>query len=99
LLPLQLLKYAKMTLPNPELFHIRYNTGHAYPQDVYANDYEYFADIALAYRTELQILYDAGCRDVTIDDPNLACKLMLTFDISEATSCYRLNGWTFAPRR
>lgn len=41
---------------------------------MYANDEEYFADIAKAYRAELQVLYDAGCRNVTIDDPNLACE-------------------------
>ncbi|CAD0109353.1 unnamed protein product [Aureobasidium uvarum] len=35
----------------------------AYPKEVYANDQEYFADIAKAYRTELQILYDAGLRN------------------------------------
>jgi hypothetical protein len=50
-----------MTLPNPELFQIRYNTGYAYPKDVYANGDECFADIALAYSTELQLLYNAGC--------------------------------------
>lgn len=46
----------------------------AYPESVYANDAEYFKDIAVAYATELQVLYDNGCRNVTIDDPNLACK-------------------------
>ncbi|KAL2204174.1 5-methyltetrahydropteroyltriglutamate-homocysteine methyltransferase [Sarocladium strictum] len=65
-------KEAKLTLPAPEWYHLRYQTGHAYPKDVYANDEEYFADIAVAYRTELQILYDAGVRNITIDDPNLA---------------------------
>lgn len=54
--------------------HLRYKTGHAYPKDVYANDAEYFADIAKAYQAEIKILYDAGCRNVTIDDPNLACE-------------------------
>jgi len=52
---------------------LRYKTGKAYPKDVYANDEEYFADIAKAYQTELQILYDAGLRNVQVDDPNLAC--------------------------
>jgi methionine synthase II (cobalamin-independent) len=63
----------KLTLAAPEWYHLRYKKGRAYPKDVYANDTEYFADIAAAYRTELQILYDGGCRNVTIDDPNLAC--------------------------
>jgi methionine synthase II (cobalamin-independent) len=35
---------------------------------------EYFADIATAYRAELDVLYQHGVRNVTIDDPNLACK-------------------------
>ncbi|EFX02231.1 methyltetrahydropteroyltriglutamate-homocysteine s-methyltransferase [Grosmannia clavigera kw1407] len=71
-LPAERVKEAKLTLPAPEWYHLRYKTGHAYPKDVYANDEEYFADIAAAYRSELRILYEAGCRNVTIDDPNLA---------------------------
>jgi methionine synthase II (cobalamin-independent) len=75
LLPPDRVKEAKLTLPAPEWYHLRYQAGHAYPKEVYANDAEYFADIAVAYQTELKILYDAGCRNVTIDDPNLACKI------------------------
>ncbi|OAA65847.1 methyltetrahydropteroyltriglutamate-homocysteine s-methyltransferase [Niveomyces insectorum RCEF 264] len=71
-LPPAMIKEAKLTLPAPEWYHLRYKPGHAYPKDVYADDAAYFADIAVAYRAELQILYDAGCRNVTIDDPNLA---------------------------
>lgn len=73
-LPSEYVKEAKFTLPAPEWYHLRYQTSRAYPKDVYANDDEYFADIAKAYQVELQVLYDAGCRNVTIDDPNLACK-------------------------
>lgn len=73
-LPAEYVKEAKLTLPAPEWYHLRYQPGKAYPKEVYANDEEYFADIAKAYRAELQVLYDAGCRNVTIDDPNLACK-------------------------
>ncbi len=73
ILPADRVKEAKLTLPAPEWYHLRYQAGRAYPKDVYANDAEYFADIAIAYQTELQILYDAGLRNVTIDDPNLAC--------------------------
>ncbi|KAK7226765.1 hypothetical protein V2G26_014768 [Clonostachys chloroleuca] len=65
-------KDAKISLPNPELFHLRYKKGRAYTKEAYTNDEDYLNDIAQAYRTELQILYDAGCRHVTIDDPNLA---------------------------
>ncbi|KAK4693780.1 5-methyltetrahydropteroyltriglutamate--homocysteine methyltransferase, partial [Lecanoromycetidae sp. Uapishka_2] len=62
----------KITMAAPEWYHMRYKEGRAYPKDVYANDAEYFADIAKAYQTELQILYDNGLRNVQIDDPNLA---------------------------
>ena len=66
----------KLTLAAPNWYHFRYKEGKAYPKDVYANDEEYFADIAKAYRQELQILYDAGLRNAQVDDPNLACKLV-----------------------
>ena len=62
----------KMTLAAPNWYHLRYKEGKAYPKDVYASDEEYFADIAKAFQTELQILYDAGLRNVQVDDPNLA---------------------------
>ena len=62
----------KMTLAAPEWYHLRYVEGKAYPSNVYANDEEYFADIAAAYRVELDILYKAGLRNVQIDDPNFA---------------------------
>ncbi|KAI1322149.1 5-methyltetrahydropteroyltriglutamate-homocysteine methyltransferase [Xylariaceae sp. FL0255] len=66
------IKELKITLAAPEWYHLRYKNGMAYPKEVYANDAEYFSDIAEAYRTELKTLYDEGCRNVTIDDPNLA---------------------------
>lgn len=66
-------KSAKLTLAAPNWYHLRYKAGNAYPKDVYANDAEYFADIAKAYRKELKILYEAGCRNVQFDDPNMAC--------------------------
>ncbi|KAM7186866.1 methyltetrahydropteroyltriglutamate-homocysteine s-methyltransferase [Naviculisporaceae sp. PSN 640] len=71
-LPANLVSSAKLTLPAPEWYHLRYKPGHAYPTSVYPNDEAYFADIAAAYREELHTLYLAGCRNVTIDDPNLA---------------------------
>ena len=67
----------KLTLAAPEWYHMRYREGRAYPKNVYSNDKEYFADIAKAYQTELKILYDNGLRNVQIDDPNLACKLLI----------------------
>ena len=35
-------------------------------------DAEYFAEIAKAYREELNILYEAGLRNIQIDNPNLS---------------------------
>ncbi|KAL4882927.1 hypothetical protein BJY04DRAFT_186331 [Aspergillus karnatakaensis] len=65
-------KNLKLTLAAPNWYHLRYKDGYAFPKDVYANVDEYFADIAKAYQDELKILYDAGCRNVQFDDPNLA---------------------------
>jgi methionine synthase II (cobalamin-independent) len=62
----------KLTLAAPEWYHLRYKKGYAYDQSVYKDDAEYFGDIARAYREELRILYEAGLRNVQIDDPNLA---------------------------
>jgi methionine synthase II (cobalamin-independent) len=56
-------------------YHFRYGPGKAYTKGVYANDDEYFADVAKAYRTELKILYDNGLRNAQVDDPNLACEM------------------------
>lgn len=72
LLPHERQPEAKLTLAAPEWYHLRYKTGKAYPNNVYASDAEYFADIAKVYSTELKILYDNGLRNVQIDDPNLA---------------------------
>lgn len=65
-------KNVKLTLAAPNWYHLRYKEGKAYPKEVYASDDEYFADIAKAYQDELKILYDAGCRNIQFDDPNLA---------------------------
>ena len=74
IVPPDMVKGCKLTLPAPELYHLRYAQNKAYPADVYKNDEEFFADIAKAYQAELQILYDHGLRNVQIDDPNLACR-------------------------
>lgn len=75
LLPKERQGEAKLTLAAPNWYHLRYKTGRAYPKEVYANDTEYFADIAKAYREELKILYENGLRNAQFDDPNLACRL------------------------
>ena len=74
IVPKERVQECKITLAAPEWYHMRYKQGRAYPKDVYASDKEYFADIAKAYQTELQILYDNGLRNVQFDDPNFACK-------------------------
>ena len=79
---------AKMTLPAPEWYHMRYREGKAYPKSVYADDEEYFADIAKAYQTELQILYDHGLRNVQIDDPNFACRFNHLNSIWNRAKCF-----------
>ncbi|KAG5937788.1 hypothetical protein E4U59_004189 [Claviceps monticola] len=64
--------YCKFTMPPPCYFHFRLAPGKAYDASVYANDAEFFADLAVAYRKEIWMLYDAGLRNLHIDDPTLA---------------------------
>lgn len=66
---------AKLSLASPSWFHLRYRQP--YPKSVYPSDKEYFADVAKAYRVELDICYKNGVRNVQIDDPNLACKSLM----------------------
>jgi methionine synthase II (cobalamin-independent) len=62
----------KFTMPPPCYFHLRLAPGQCYSADAYASDDAFFADLAAAYRKELRTLYDAGLRNVQIDDPTLA---------------------------
>lgn len=62
----------KFTMPPPCYFHLRLAPGKCYSSEAYANDEDFFADLALAYRKEIQTLYDAGLRNLQIDDPTLA---------------------------
>lgn len=64
----------KLTMIAPPWYHLRYKDGKAFPKEVYANDEEYFSDISKAVSAELDILYEAGLRNVQFDDPNFACK-------------------------
>lgn len=93
--PAEEVKHCKLTLAAPNWYHLRYREGVAYPKSVYANDEEYFADIAKAYQDELQILYDHGVRNIQFDDPNFACKFLFSF------SCKSVSDFlqTFAPSR
>ena len=62
----------KFTMPPPCYFHLRLAPGKCYSTDVYANDDEFFSDLAKAYQQEIQALYDEGLRNLQIDDPTLA---------------------------
>ena len=70
--PQELWAHCKFTMPPPCYFHLRLAQGKAYTPDAYASDGEFFADLAKAYQKELRTLYDAGLRNVQIDDPTLA---------------------------
>ena len=74
LLPKEKWGEIKLTMIAPPWYHLRYKDGKAFPKDVYKSDDEYFWDIAMAVRAELDILYAAGVRNVQFDDPNFACK-------------------------
>ncbi|KAH6917497.1 hypothetical protein BKA70DRAFT_1418238 [Coprinopsis sp. MPI-PUGE-AT-0042] len=59
----------KLTICSPSWFHQRHGSDMTYDLAVYDNDDEYFNDLAVAYRAEIQELYDLGCRNIQIDDP------------------------------
>lgn len=50
----------KLTMITPAWFHMRYKQGRAYTPEAYANDAEYFTDVAKVYADELNMLYKAG---------------------------------------
>ncbi|KAK3356792.1 hypothetical protein B0T25DRAFT_139698 [Lasiosphaeria hispida] len=62
----------KLTVITPAWFHMRYKQGRAYTPEAYANDADYFKDVAKVYQAELDLLYKAGLRNVQFDDPGLA---------------------------
>ena len=66
-------KNIKLTMITPAWFHMRYKQGRAYTPEAYANDAEYFKDVAKVYQAELDQLYKAGLRNVQFDDPGMAC--------------------------
>lgn len=70
-------KNIKLTMITPAWFHMRYKQNRAYTKEAYANDGEYFADVAKVYQAELKMLYDAGLRNVQFDDPGLACEFWI----------------------
>lgn len=65
-------RHIKLTMITPAWFHMRYKQGKAYTPAAYANDAEYFRDVAKVYQAELGALYAAGLRNVQFDDPGMA---------------------------
>ncbi|KAI1333848.1 UROD/MetE-like protein [Xylariaceae sp. FL0016] len=71
-LPENMWREAKFTLPAPSYQHIQLKPGTAWtPNSGYSSDSAYFDDLARCYAVELQILYDAGLRNIQIDDPHM----------------------------
>ncbi|SMR46124.1 unnamed protein product [Zymoseptoria tritici ST99CH_1E4] len=71
-LPKDQWKNAKITIPAPSYQHIQLRPGTAYTASSgYTSDVEYFTALAAAYTSEIQALYDAGCRHIQVDDPHL----------------------------
>ena len=68
----ELWREAKITIPSPNYQHIQLKPGTAYTADSgYKTDTEYFQALGEAYASEIQALYNAGCRFISIDDPHL----------------------------
>jgi len=62
---------AKVAIPSPTMLHFR--AGRAgIPEDVYPTMEEFYADVASAFRDEIDDLAQAGCRYIQLDDTNLA---------------------------
>lgn len=61
----------KVTIPSPTMLHFRGGRD-AISKEAYPDLEQFYADVAAAYAAELKSLADAGCRDVQLDDTNLA---------------------------
>ncbi len=62
---------AKVTIPSPTMLHFRAGRS-GIPVDVYPEMEDFYADVATAYRAEVDSLAAAGCRYIQLDDTNLA---------------------------
>lgn len=62
---------AKVSIPSPTMLHFRAGRE-GIPTSVYPEMEEFYADIAAAYRAEVDSLAEAGCRYIQMDDTNLA---------------------------
>lgn len=61
----------KVTIPSPTMLHFRAGRQ-GIPADVYPEMEDFYADVAAAYRAEVDSLAAAGCRYIQMDDTNLA---------------------------
>ncbi len=61
----------KVSIPSPTMLHFRGGRG-AISTQAYPDLEAFYADVAQAYRAELNSLARAGCRYVQLDDTNLA---------------------------
>ncbi|GLB41446.1 putative UROD MetE-like protein [Lyophyllum shimeji] len=62
-------KNIKITMCAPSWIHLRHGSLETYDLSVYKNDDEYFEDLGVAYRAEINELYENGCRHIQIDNP------------------------------
>jgi 5-methyltetrahydropteroyltriglutamate--homocysteine methyltransferase len=67
----QVSETAKVAIPSPTMLHFRAGRK-GIPEDVYPTMDEFYADVAAAYRDEVDQLAAAGCRYIQMDDTNLA---------------------------
>ncbi len=61
----------KVSIPSPTMLHFRAGRS-GIPEDVYPEMDAFYADVAAAYRAEVDSLAAAGCRYIQMDDTNLA---------------------------
>ncbi|KAF8216565.1 hypothetical protein K438DRAFT_1797468 [Mycena galopus ATCC 62051] len=61
----------KVAIPSPTMVHFR-GGRRSIDLAAYPNLDEFFDDLAAAYREEIRILADAGCKYLQLDDTNLA---------------------------
>jgi 5-methyltetrahydropteroyltriglutamate--homocysteine methyltransferase len=61
----------KVSIPSPTMVHFR-GGRKSIAIDAYPDMEEFFEDLAVCYRAEINALYSAGCRYIQLDDTNLA---------------------------
>jgi 5-methyltetrahydropteroyltriglutamate--homocysteine methyltransferase len=62
---------AKLTIPSPSMVHYR-GGRNAISAEVYPDLAQFWDDLAAAYATEIQRMYDLGCRYLQLDDTSMA---------------------------